>query len=95
MFEIENKIEWIGDLFQSVEPIYIWCFDLDGRVVATNNPEIELIDQLFVIHSWRQYMLRHFQLKDSPYIMGSPFGIVWMCAVDKRYADRIRSASMY
>lgn len=80
---MENRIKWIGDLFQSVEPVYLWCYDDQGRPVATNCPEGMIPDAVFDLRDWRRCMLNHFQVSQNPYIMGSPFGILWICVMDK------------
>lgn len=85
----QNRLEWISNLFQSVEPVYLWCFNEEGIITATTSPEDFLPDEAFDIRDWRQCMLRHFKQTATPYIIGSPFGIVWIAVIDKSALPQI------
>ena len=80
---MQERVKWIGDLFQAVEPVYLWCYDEQGHPIASNCPQEVIPDAIFDLRDWRRCMLRHFEESDNPYIMGSPFGILWICVLDK------------
>ena len=90
MNQADRRFQWIGDLFQSVEPIYLWCFDDQGHAIATNCPDEQIPDAVFDLIGWRQDMTRHFKDSDAPYIMGSPFGVLWICVADKTLLPEAR-----
>lgn len=88
MEQIRKKIQWVGDLFQSVEPVYLWCYDENGHPLASNCPEGLIPDEVFDLRDWRKCMLRHFSNSCDPYLMGSHFGVLWMCVLDKASAQK-------
>ena len=90
MDQADRRFQWIGDLFQSVEPVYLWCFDGQGCAIATNCPDEQIPNAVFDLIGWRQDMVRHFKDSDAPYIMGSPFGILWICVADKTLPPEAR-----
>ncbi len=90
MEQLLRRIQWIGDLFQSVEPVYLWCFDGKGHPLASNCPEALIPNGVFELQDWRKRMVRYFSESAAPYVMGSRFGILWLCVLDKQAAQETR-----
>ena len=79
---LEQKVQWIGGLFSSADALSVSCYDAQGAILATTCPQAELMDRAIEMCESKLSVFNHFKTATNPYIMGLPFGLVWIAAAD-------------
>lgn len=80
---LEQKVQWIGGLFGSADNLSVSCYDIQGRILASTCPQAELMDCALEMCESKLSVLKYFRTETNPYIMGLPFGLVWIAVADK------------
>ncbi len=78
---VQENLEMISGLFGVSDPVYAWCYEENGQLVASNCPEEHALDAAFDLVFCKSRTLEHYQENDTPYIAGLPFGLIWLTAV--------------
>ena len=77
----EQNLLLLESLFPGNEKLYVWCYGLDGRFVASSCPEEEreLLEPPFVLFGGLEKARAHSESeeRDRPLILGSPIGMQW------------------
>lgn len=88
----EQNLLFLQSLIPGSEKFYVWCYERDGRFVATSCPEPErdTLGQAFQILGGMEKLLDYARNPDCtrPQIIGSPIGMQWALSYE---SERNRS----
>ena len=88
----EQNLLLLQSMIPYSEKLYVWCYDREGRFVATSCPETErtVMEQAFRILGGMEKLLRYTLEPDDarPQIIGSPIGMQWALSYE---SERNRS----
>ena len=88
----EQNLLLLQSLIPGSEKFYIWCYDRDGRFVATSCPEPEraVLEQAFQIVGGMEKLIAYAGHPEHtrPQIIGSPLGMQWALSYE---SERNRS----
>ncbi len=86
MTRAEQNLVLLQSLIPRSEKLYVWCYDTDGRFVATSCPEEdkELLHETLVTLGALQQALdyAHAPVHDVPKILGSSIGMQWAVTLE-------------
>lgn len=78
---VQKNLDLISGLFGVSNPVYAWCYEENGELVASNCPEEHALNAAFDLVMCKYRMLEHYQECDTPHIAGLPFGLIWLTAI--------------
>ncbi len=81
MDTVQKNLAMISGLFGVSDPVYAWCYEENGQLVASNCPEEHALNAAFGLVMCKYRMLEHYQECDTPHIAGLPFGLIWLTAI--------------
>ena len=89
----EQNLLMLQSLISSSEKFYVWCYDAEGRFVATNCPEEtrEVLEQAFFLTEGMEKLQQYARETDNtrPRIIGSPFGMQWALSYESERSRRL------
>ena len=89
----EQNLLMLQSLISSSEKFYVWCYDAEGRFVATNCPEEtrEVLEQAFFLTEGMEKLLQYARESDNtrPRIIGSPIGMQWALSYESERSRRL------
>ncbi len=88
MDTVQKNLDMISGLFGVTDPVYAWCYEENGQLVASNCPEEHALNAAFDLVMCKYRMLEHYQESNAPYIAGLPFGLIWLTAITTREGVR-------
>ena len=81
MTRAEENLILLQSLIPNSEKFYVWCYDQNGKYVATScpEPEREVLDRAFHLFGGMDRMLQYTKDTENsrPQITGSPIGMQW------------------
>ena len=93
MTQGEQNLVLLQRLIPENEKFYVWCYDQDGRYIASSCPghERDVLDQAFHILGGREKLLHYAQQPDNtrPRIIGSPVGMQWALSYEAERNRRL------
>ena len=89
----EQNLLMLQSLISSSEKFYVWCYDAEGRFVATNCPEEtrDVLEQAFFLTEGMEKLLLYARESDNtrPRIIGSPIGMQWALSYESERSRRL------
>ncbi len=86
--KVQKNLNTISGLFGVTDTVYAWCYEESGQLVASNCPEETALNAAFDLVMCKYRMLEHYQERDTPYIAGLPFGLIWLTAAETTDDER-------
>ena len=92
MTQGEQNLLLLERLIPSGERLYIWCYDREGRPIATSCPVDgqEVLQHAFQILGVKEKVLQRFSREQTgkPFFVGSPIGMQWAvtCETERKQA---------
>ena len=86
MTQGEQNLLLLQSLILDSEKFYVWCYDREGRFIATSCPEAEreVLEQAFRILGGSERLIEYAQDRQElrPRIIGSPIGMQWVLSYE-------------
>lgn len=86
MADMETRVSVFSEMVQSTIGIYSWQYDGEGRLVSSNCPCADLLDNLFSVGGCKQRVFGACSETGMPAIVSDPLALVWL-AVPYRVND--------
>lgn len=86
---IEDRVSLFAEQIRCCGDLYVWRYDTDMRLISSNCPKEELIDQ--TLHLFGNIdMLKEYAISGTkPLILNIPLGLIWCVSADRRsYEER-------
>lgn len=55
--ELFQKIQLLAELIRCGDEVYTWCYQADGKLLYSNCPEKDFLDEAFELFGCKQKML--------------------------------------
>ncbi len=78
LFETENKLALFGEMVGCCHDLYLWSYDGDLRLLNTNCPNAEPVNELFALCSGDGILREKLCENDQPLLYTGPAGILWL-----------------
>ena len=89
----ERNLVLLESLIPASERFYVWCYDQDGRFIATSCPEPErdTLEQAFQILGGTEKLAAYARQADNtrPQIIGSPIAMQWALSYESERSRRL------
>lgn len=80
--ELFQKIQLLAELIRCGDEVYTWCYQADGKLLYSNCPEKEFLDEAFELFGCKQQMLEYAQNHSKPVTLGTAMGMEWAVAFE-------------